>query len=91
MLVERTKLIIRLMKKTMRFRCDYTCTKVFLDIKKLLSSLPILYKHFIKEPILVYLLVFEKSIKVILVQEIDGKQKLIYFIDRRLQDIETYR
>ncbi|RDX69907.1 Retrovirus-related Pol polyprotein from transposon 17.6, partial [Mucuna pruriens] len=62
--------------------------EAFLRLKALLASPPILKKLIPGIPLLVYILVVENVVSAVIVQEKEGKQHLVYFISKVLQDAE---
>jgi len=61
----------------------------FVQLKEFLSSPPVIQKPVLKQPILIYLLVSKETVSSVLIQEVQGKQRSIYFVSKTLQDTET--
>lgn len=61
------------------------CEKVFKDLKKLLSSPPILVHQKESSPLILYLVVSDKVISSVLVQDNDGDERPVYFVDKVLK------
>lgn len=59
------------------------------NIKEYLSSPPVLMPPQKGIPFKLYLLADEKSIGLVLVQEVEGKEKTVFYLSRRLLDAET--
>ena len=83
-LVERTRPIIKLLKKTTKFEWTAECEQNFLQLKAFLTSPPVIQKLNAREPIIVYLAVSNKAVSLVLVQEIEAEERLIYFVSRVL-------
>ena len=61
----------------------------FDDLKKYLSSPPVLVPPRPDQPFLVYLSVESVSMGAVLIQEIDGKEQVAFYLSKRLLDAET--
>ncbi|RDX87842.1 Protein NYNRIN, partial [Mucuna pruriens] len=88
LLVETTVPIFNTLKKGDTFTWTAESEKVFLRLKALLAFSPILTKPTPDVPLLVYILVVEDTVSAAIVQEREGKQHLVYFISKILQDAE---
>ena len=87
-LVEKSKPIMKLLRKTETFKWNEQCEQAFTTIKKTIAELPTLVKPVSTQPIIVYLATFHEAIRVALIQE-NPKKKPIYFVSRVLQSVET--
>jgi len=87
-LAERSKSIIKLLRKAKAFKWNEQCKQTFSTIKKMIDEPPILVKPVSTQPIIVYLATSHEAIGVALIQEYP-KQKSIYFVSRALQNPET--
>nr|KYP71650.1 Retrovirus-related Pol polyprotein from transposon 412 family [Cajanus cajan] len=79
----------RLLRKAAAFSWDEQCEATFATLKTTLATPPILTKPDPLRPILVYLSVSDEAISSVLVQEKEGAQVPVYFVNRLLQDSET--
>ena len=86
-LAERTKPIVRLLKKSETFQWSEQCEQSFSQIKSMVDEPPILVKSVPTQPIIVYLETSPEAIGAALIQE-KPEQKPIYFISRTLQNAE---
>ena len=87
-LAERTKPIVKLLKKAETFEWNEQCERAFSQIKSMIAEPPILIKPMLAQPIIVYLATSHEVIGVTLIQE-NPEQKPIYFVSRSLQNAET--
>jgi len=87
-LAERTKPIVKLLKKTETFEWNEQCERAFSQIKSMIAEPPILVKPMLAQPIIVYLATSHEAIRAALIQE-NPDQKPIYFVSRSLQNAET--
>jgi len=88
-MAERIKPILNLLKKASRFKWDEQCEEAFVQLKTFLASPPVIQKPHQDKPILVYLSVSSEAISAVLVQEVDGEQRRVYFFSKTLQETET--
>nr|KYP69036.1 Retrovirus-related Pol polyprotein from transposon 17.6 [Cajanus cajan] len=89
-LLERTKPILKLLKKIKEFQWAKECEETFQALKETLASPPILTKPDTNKDLIMYLSVSDEAVSAALVQEEEGKQKLIYFVSRTLHDAKTH-
>ncbi|WVZ80458.1 hypothetical protein U9M48_027929 [Paspalum notatum var. saurae] len=61
----------------------------FDNLKKYLTTPPMMDPPRLDIPFIVYLSTDETSISFMLIQEVDGKERVIYYLSRRLLDAET--
>jgi len=87
-MAEKIKPILNLLRKASRFKCDEPCEEAFVQLKTFLASPPVIQKPHQDKPILVYLSVSTETISAVLVQEVSGEQRPIYFVSRTLQEVE---
>ena len=75
---------------TLRKSFEWTnkCQKAFEELKKYLSSLPLLNSSKPREELYLYLAISQVAVNVALVREEDGFQKPIYFISRAFRGAE---
>ena len=63
--------------------------QAFDQLKEFLSSSPVIQKPVLGQLILVYLFVSKETVSSVLIQEVQGEQRPIYFFTKTLQDAET--
>lgn len=88
-LAERTKPMVQLLLKVYKFSWDEKCEKIFQQLKNFLSSPAVIQKPRPDQPIVVYLVVFEKVVSAALVQEVENEGRPIYFVSRTLHAAKT--
>jgi len=88
-LAERTRPIIKLLKKTTKFEWTAECEQNFLQLKTFLASPPVIQKPNTREPIIVYLAVSNEAVSSVLVQEIQAEERPVYFVSRVLHNAEV--
>jgi len=88
-MAEKIKPILSLLRKASRFKWDGSCEEAFVQLKTFLASPLVIQKPHQDKPILVYLSVSTETISAVLVQEVDGEQRPVYFVSRTLQEAET--
>ena len=76
--------------RTMRKSFEWTneCQKAFEDLKKYLSSPPMLSPTKPGEELYLYLAISQAAVSVALVKEEDGSQRPVYFISRAFRGAE---
>ena len=77
------------LKADQKFMWGEAQQKALEEIKQYLTSPPVLVPPQKHKPFKLYLLADERAIGSALIQEFDGKERVIYFISRRLLDAET--
>jgi len=77
-LAERTRPIIKLLKKTTKFEWTDECEQNFQQLKTFMASPPVIQKPNVREPIIVYLAVSNEA-----------EERPVYFVSRVLHDAET--
>ena len=87
-LAERSKPIMKLLRKVETFKWNKECEQAFATIKKMIVEPPILIKPVSTQPIIVYLATSHEAIGATLIQE-NPEEKPIYFVSRVLQSAET--
>nr|KYP55078.1 Retrovirus-related Pol polyprotein from transposon 297 family [Cajanus cajan] len=87
-LAEIAKPILLFFKKAERVKCATECEISFQKFKERLGTPPILSKPVANLDMIVYLAVSGTSISVVIIQEKQDEQQLVYFISRTLQDVE---
>jgi len=87
-LAKKSKSFFKLLRGAKTFMWDEVCENMFINIKRDLSTLPILISPPARAPLLVYLAVAQMTISTVLVYEEGKKQKLVYFTSRTLQPAE---
>lgn len=65
------------------------CAKAFEDLKNYLTTPPILSKSVNGVELHIYLVVFEHVVNSILVHFQDRTQRLVYYVSKTLEDLET--
>ncbi|KAK2997736.1 hypothetical protein RJ639_024902 [Escallonia herrerae] len=71
------------------FEWTEECQKSFEELKLYLSSLPLLTKPVTGEDLFLYLSISEVAVSTVLIREEEGKQRLVYYISKVLEDVET--
>jgi len=89
-MAEKIKPIINLLKKNTHFVWVDDCKNIILELNNFLGSLPVIQKLIPSEPILVYPSVSEEAISFVLVQDVNGEHRPVYFVSRTLQEAETW-
>ena len=69
--------------------CGETQQKALEEIKQYLTSPPMLVPPQKHKPFKLYLSAYERAIGSALIPEFEGKERVIYFVSRRLLDAET--
>nr|KYP54333.1 Retrovirus-related Pol polyprotein from transposon 17.6 [Cajanus cajan] len=81
--------LFQCLKKNDRFTWTTECEEAFMELKRSLSSSPILTRLRTSLPLLVYISASDRAVSSVLVQEQEGSQIPIYFVSRVLQGAET--
>ena len=76
----------RVLRKS--FEWTDECQKVFNDLKKYLSSLPLLSPSIPGEELYLYIAVSQAAVSAALVREEGGSQRLVYFVSRAFRGAE---
>ncbi|KAK3035677.1 hypothetical protein RJ639_032549 [Escallonia herrerae] len=76
-------------RKAKDFEWTEECQKSFEELKRYLSSPPLLTKPVTGEDLFLYLSISEVAVSTVLIREEEGKQRPIYYISKVLQDVET--
>lgn len=87
-LAERARPIMKKIKKEETCKWDVECEQAFACVKEILMNPPVMNRPNLGEELQVYLGVSDTTVNVILLQE-RPSPKLIYFVSRTLQDVET--
>jgi len=87
-LAEWTRLMVQLLRKGTKFIWDDRCEEIFKQLKEFLTSLAVIQKLRPDHPILVYLAVSEEAVSAALVQESEGEERPVYFVNRTLPSAE---
>jgi len=87
-LAERSKPIIKLLRKAEAFKWNEQCEQTFSLIKKMIVEPPILVKPVSTQPIIVYLSTSHEVIGATLIQKYP-EQKPINFMNKALQNAKT--
>lgn len=72
-----------------RFEWDEACEKAFAELKRYLTSPPVLAKPKEGETLYLYVSVTGSAISGVLVREERGEQKLIFYVNKTLDDTES--
>ena len=77
--------------RTLRKSFEWTgeCQKAFKDLKKYLSSAPLLSLSKLGEELYLYLVVSQVAVSTVLVREEDRSQRPVYFISRAFRGVEV--
>ncbi|KAK3018181.1 hypothetical protein RJ639_002799 [Escallonia herrerae] len=76
-------------RKAKDFEWTEECQKSFEELKRYLSSPPLLTKPVTSEDLFLYLSISEVAVSTVLIREEEGKQRPIYYISKVLQDVES--
>ncbi|KAK3009129.1 hypothetical protein RJ639_013704 [Escallonia herrerae] len=76
-------------RKAKDFKWTEECQKSFKELKRYLSSPPLLTKPVTGEDLFLYLSISEVAVSTVLIREEEGKQRPVYYISKVLQDVET--
>ncbi|KAK2999057.1 hypothetical protein RJ639_024268 [Escallonia herrerae] len=76
-------------RKAKDFEWTEECQKSFEELKRYLSSPPLLTKPVTSEDLFLYLSISEVAVSTVLIREEEGKQRPVYYISKVLQDVET--
>jgi len=88
-MAKRIKPILCLLKKASRFHWNEQCAQAFAQLKEFLSSPSVIQKSVLGQPILVYLFISKEIVSSVLIHEVEGEQRSVYFVSKTLQDAET--
>ncbi|MCI14323.1 hypothetical protein A2U01_0035453, partial [Trifolium medium] len=77
------------LKKSKRFAWSPQCEEAFQKLKKILASPPILTCPEPGNTLYLYLAVSDRAFSSVLVQEVKGEEKLVYFVNRTLRGAEV--
>ncbi|KAK3010982.1 hypothetical protein RJ639_011172 [Escallonia herrerae] len=80
---------VRAIRKAKDFEWTEECQKSFEELKRYLSSPPLLTKPVTSEDLFLYLSISEVAVSTVLIREEEGKQRPVYYISKVLQDAET--
>ena len=86
---DRCRLFFQLLHKWKDFQWTKECVTAFEDLKQYLSNPPILSQPDKEEVLYVYLAVTKHAVSFILVRNEDGIQRLIYYVSKSVQEVET--
>lgn len=81
--------LFKALKKGAAFEWTPECEEAFLDLKRVLTSPPVLAKPVLGEPLILYISVTDQAISSVLVREENKAQHQIYFVSRTLQGLEA--
>ena len=85
----KSHLFFRLLGKKRKFLWDEDCSAAFQGIKAYLSSPPCLSIPCPGEPFFLYLAVSEHAVSAVLVREMNEGQKLVFFVSKIMNEIES--
>ncbi|XP_057444150.1 uncharacterized protein LOC130736328 [Lotus japonicus] len=77
------------LKKNTAFEWSPECEEAFNRLKEMLSAPPVLSKPVQGLPLHLYFSVSDHAISLVILQEVDGEQKIVYFVSHTLQGAET--
>ena len=86
---EKCHLFFSTLRKSKDFEWTPACEQALQDLKRYLTSPPLLSKPKDGEQLYIYLAVSEGAISAVLVREEDGKQFPVYYVSKSLLDAET--
>ncbi|KAK3031167.1 hypothetical protein RJ639_035190 [Escallonia herrerae] len=81
--------VVMAIRKAKDFEWTEECQKSFEELKRYLSSPPLLTKPVTGEDLFLYLSISEVAVSTVLIREEEGKQRPVYYISKVLQDVET--
>ncbi|XP_057452622.1 uncharacterized protein LOC130744455 [Lotus japonicus] len=76
------------LKKNAAFEWNSECEEAFTRLKEMLFAPPVLSKLVQGLPLHLYLSVGDHAISSVILQEVDGEQKIVYFVSHTLQGAE---
>lgn len=85
---ERSAPFFKCLRKSATFQWTTECKEAFTRLKCLLSTPLVLSKPNVELPLIIYLAVTDIAVSSVLVQEVEGRQNIIYFVSRALQGAE---
>ncbi|XP_074306470.1 uncharacterized protein LOC141641717 [Silene latifolia] len=88
---DRCRLFYDVLRKSQRFEWTDDHEKAFQELKRYLSTPPLLSKPEPGEPLFLYLSVTEAAVSAVLVREQEGSQHPVYYISKSLLPAETGR
>lgn len=77
------------LQKIRDFKWTEECQKAFKGLKEYLSQSPLLNQPKPSDKLKLYLTVSQCVISVVLFREVEGKQRLVYYISQVMVDVET--
>ena len=86
---DRCRPFFQLLHKWKDFQWTEECVTAFEDLKQYLSNPLILYRPNKEEVLYAYLAVTDYAVSIVLVRNEDGVQRLVYYINKSLQEAET--
>jgi len=86
---EKCHLFFSTLRKSKDFEWTPACEQALHDLKRYLTSPPLLSKPKDGEQLYIYLAVSEGAVSAVLVREEDGKQFPVYYVSKSLLDAET--
>ncbi|GMP91390.1 hypothetical protein CsSME_00042113 [Camellia sinensis var. sinensis] len=86
---DKYKPFFNLVKKATDFLWTEECKEALADLKKYLTTAPVLSNPEPGEELFLYLAVSEHAISAILIREEKGEQKAVYYVSKTLADAET--
>ncbi|XP_042446637.1 uncharacterized protein LOC122031607 [Zingiber officinale] len=78
----------KILRRATKFHWDEGCDRAFEELKQYLSSLPILAKPIVGEPLWIYLSSTEYAVGSTLIRQEEGIQQPVYFLSHILKDAE---
>ncbi|KAL0394798.1 UNVERIFIED_CONTAM: Retrovirus-related Pol polyprotein from transposon opus [Sesamum latifolium] len=86
--VEKSLPFFKVLRKARTFKWDAPCQQAFEELKSYLTGLPLLVKPSSGDPLYLYLLATSQAVSSVLIREEEGKQMLIYYVSKVLNDAE---
>ncbi|XP_028054329.1 uncharacterized protein LOC114258558 [Camellia sinensis] len=86
---DRMKPFFQLLRKKTSFEWGSQCSKALEDLKKYLSSPPLLSTPVTNEELFLYLVVSDHAVSAVLVREDGKEQKPVYYVSKTRLDAET--
>ncbi|KAL5561188.1 hypothetical protein UlMin_030935 [Ulmus minor] len=86
---EKCHLFFSTLRKSKDFEWTQACEQALQDLKRYLTSPPLLSKPKDGEQLYIYLVVSKGAVSAVLVREEEGKQFTVYYVSKSMLDAET--
>jgi len=88
-LVDRTRSMVQLLRKEVKFSWDEKYEEIFQQLKDFLSLPTVIQKLRPNQPIIQYLSILDEAVSAVLVQEVEKEEGLVYFFSQTLHATKT--